>query len=176
MAPRGWYDLEKLSYCRLFQMQLNGAFDVEKKQVFPRRIEANTNALAEAFAGRGPVTTICTRHQLLAVILLPALHNVPRRAAAVQTTADEAAIACAIERYRRANGQYPDTLKELVPQFISRLPNDVISGEPYKYYRTNDGRFLLYSVGWNQTNDGGAPGNTLFDDKQGDWVWQYPAK
>ena len=176
MVPHGWYDLEKLNYCRLFQLQINGAFDVEKRQVFPRQIQANTNALAQAFAGREPVTTICTRHQLLAVILLPALHNVPRRAAAVQTAADEAAIACTIERFRLAKGQYPDTLKELVPQFVSRLPNDVISGEPYKYYRTNDGRFLLYSVGWNEINDGGAPGQSLFDDKEGDWVWQYPAK
>jgi len=176
IAPRGWYDFEKLSYCRLFQLQLNGAFDVGKKQVFPQQIEANTNALAQAFAGRNLFTTICTRHQLLAVMMLPSLHKIPLRAAAVQTAADEATIACAIERYRLANGQYPDNLQELVPQFISRLPNDVISGEPYKYYRTNDGRFLLYSVGWNLTNDGGAPGQTLFNDNGGDWVWQYPAK
>ena len=176
MAPRGWYDLEKLSYCRLLQMQLNGAFDAEKKQVFPRRIEANTNALDQAFAGRGPVTTICTRHQLLAVIMLPALHNVPRRAAAAQIAVDEAAIACALERYRLSNGQYPENLDALLPNFISSLPNDVISGGPYKYHRTHDGQFVLYSVGWNETDDGGVPGNTLFDDQKGDWVWQYPAK
>ena len=61
-------------------------------------------------------------------------------------------------------------------KFISQLPNDVISGEPYKYHRTADGQFVLYSVGWNETDDGGVPGQTLFDDKQGDWVWRYPAK
>jgi hypothetical protein len=176
MVPHGWFDLEKLSYCRLFQSQLNGAFDVEKKQVFPRQIESNTNALALAFSGRNPVTTICTRHQLLAVILLPALHNIPRRAAAAQTAADEAAIACALERYRLANGQFPENLDALVPKFMSVLPHDVISGGSYKYHLTSNGWFVLYSVGWNETDDGGVPGNTLFDDKQGDWVWQYPAK
>jgi hypothetical protein len=176
IAPRGWYDLEKLNYCRLLQMQLNGAFDVEKKQVFPKQIEANTNALEQAFAGRGPVTTICTRHQLLAAIMLSALDNIPRRATGAQTATDEAAIACALERFRLAKGQYPDSLKELVPQFISQLPNDVMSGEPYKYYRADDGRYVLYSVGWNGTDDGGAPGQTLFNDKGGDWVWQYPVK
>jgi hypothetical protein len=61
----------------------------------------------------------------------------------------------------------------------------VISGEPYKYHRTADpssqssaatsGQFVLYSVGWNETDDGGMPGQNMFDDKQGDWVWQYPA-
>ena len=157
--------LEQLHYCRLFQLQLNGAFDVEKKQVFPKQIESNTNALEQAFAGRNPFTTICTRHQLLAVILLPSLHKIPMRAAAAQTAMDEAAIACALERYRLANGQFPETLEALVPQFISQLPNDVISGEPYKYHRTNDGQFVLYSVGWNEKDDGGVPGQTLFDDK-----------
>ena len=176
IVPRGWYDLEKLSYCQLFQLQLNGAFDVEKKQVFPRQIAANTNALEQAFAGRNPFTTICTRHQLLAVILLPALHNIPARAAAAQTAVDEAASACALERYRLANGQFPEKLDALVPKFISSLPDDVISGGPYKYRLTSDGRFVLYSVGWNETDDGGVPGNNLFDYKTGDWVWRYPAK
>jgi len=176
MVPHGWYYLEQLHYCQLFQLQLNGAFDVEKRQVFPRQIESNTNALEQAFAGRNPFTTICTRHQLLAVIMLPALHKIPMRAAAAQTAVDEAAIAGALERYRLANGQFPETLEALVPRFISQMPNDVISGEPDKYHRTNDGQFVLYSVGWNEKDDGGMSGQTLFDDKQGDWVWQYPAK
>jgi hypothetical protein len=185
IAPRGWYYLEQLNYCRLFQSQLNGAFDADKKQVFPKQIAANTNALEQAFAGRNPFTTICTRHQLLSVLMLPSLGNIPKRAAAAQVAADEATIACTLERHRLANGQFPETLETLVPQFISPLPNDVISGEPYKYHRTADpssqssaatsGQFVLYSVGWNETDDGGMPGQNMFDDKQGDWVWQYPA-
>lgn len=176
MAPHGWYDLEKLHYCQLLQLQLTGAFDVDRKQVFPKQIQTNANVLAQAFAGRNPFTTICTRHQLLAVIMLPALHNIPRRAAAAQTAADETAIACALERYRLANGQFPEHLDLLVPKFIASLPHDVISGQPYKYHLTGNGQFVLYSVGWNETDDGGVSGNTLFDDKAGDWVWQYPAK
>ena len=117
-------------------MQLNGAFDADKKQVFPEQIESNIKALKQAFAGRNPFTTICTRHQLLAVIMLPALHKIPLKAAAAQTAVDEAALACALERYRLANGQFPETLEALVPRFISQLPNDVISGEPYKYHRS----------------------------------------
>jgi hypothetical protein len=168
--------LEQLHYCQLFQSQLNGAFDVERKQVFPKQIKSNVNVLAQAFAGRNPVTTICTRHQLLAVLLLPTLHKIPLRAAAAQTAVDEAAIACALERCRLANGQFPESLDALVPKFISRLPNDVISGEPYKYHLRPDGQFVLYSVGWNEKDDGGVPGKTLFDEKEGDWVWQYPAQ
>ncbi len=176
IVPRGWYYQEQLNYCRLFQLQLNGAFDPDKKQVFPKQIEFNTNALEQAFAGRNPVTTICIRHQLLAAIMLPTLHKIPMRAATAQTAVDETTIACALERYRLANGQFPENLDALVPKFISALPHDVISGGPYKYHLTGNGRFVLYSVGWNEADDGGVPGNTLFDDKEGDWVWQYPAR
>jgi len=191
IAPRGWYHLEQLNDVRLFQLQFEGAFDSDQKRVFPEQIASNVQALAPAFANnhwitRNWVTVICIRHQLMARVLLPALYKIPLRAAAAQTGVDEAAIACALERYRLANGQFPENLDRLVPKFISQLPNDVISGEPYKYHRTADpssqssaatsGQFVLYSVGWNGTDDGGVPGKTLFDEKEGDWVWQYPVK
>ena len=35
--------------------------------------------------------------------------------------------------------------------------------------------YVLYSVGWNQQDDGGSPGKTMFDEKDGDWIWQVPA-
>jgi hypothetical protein len=176
IAPHGWYYQEQLNYCRLFQLQMAGAFDASQKRVFPEQIQSNVKALDKGFAGRNPFTTICTRHQLLSVIMLPSLGNIPGRAAATQTAMDEATVACALERCRLANGQFPESLEPLVPQFISQLPNDVISGEPYKYHLTNDGQFVLYSVGWNEKDDDGVPGKTLFDEKEGDWVWQYPAK
>lgn len=83
---------------------------------------------------------------------------------------------CALERYRLANGEFPETLESLAPRYIDRAPNDVIGGQPYKYRRTKDGQFMLYSVGWNEKDDGGVPGKTLFDQTQGDWVWSYPDK
>ena len=176
IAPHGWYYQEQLNYCRLFQLQMAGAFDASRKRVFPEQIATNVKALDKAFAGRNPFTTICTRHQLLSAIMLPSLSKIPPRAAAAQTAVDEAAIACALERCRLANGQFPESLEPLVPQFISQLPNDVISGEPYQYHLRPDGQFALYSAGWNEKDDGGVPGKTLFDEKGGDWVWQYPAK
>jgi hypothetical protein len=67
-----------------------------------------------------------------------------------------------------------------VPEFLSQLPHDVINGQPLKYRRTADGQYLLYSVGWNQTDDGGALGLNQsgegIDVKLGDWVWRLPAE
>ena len=109
-------------------------------------------------------------------MLLPALSNVIRKTAPALVAVDEAAMACALERYRLAHGQYPERLEALVPKLLPQLPNDVFTGAPYKYRRTEDDQFALYSVGWDEKDDGGVPGKTLFDEKQGDWVWEYPAR
>jgi hypothetical protein len=89
-----------------------------------------------------------------------------------------ARVACALERYRRANGQFPATVAALAPKFISALPHDVINGQPLKYRRTGDGLFVLYSVGSNETDDGGEVALSKYGIphwKDGDWVWRNPA-
>ena len=62
------------------------------------------------------------------------------------------------------------------------------AAKPLNYHRTDDGQFVLYSVGWNETDDGGVVETkaadatdrkseaSSWDFKQGDWVWRYPAK
>jgi hypothetical protein len=45
-----------------------------------------------------------------------------------------------------------------------------------KYRRNDDGQFILYSVGWNEKDDGGVVATIKGkhqDILQGDWVWQY---
>lgn len=178
IAPRGWYYQEQLNYCRLYEGQLVGTFDATRKRVSPTRIESNDNELERTIGGGrlGRELNAILRHHIVAALLLPVLTKLPLKAAIAQTVADQAALACALERYRLANGQFPEKLEGLTPRFISPLPNDVLTGEPYKYRRTDDGRFVLYSIGWDEKDDGGAPGKTLFDEKQGDWVWQYPSQ
>jgi hypothetical protein len=145
-----------------------------KKRVFPGQIETCSHDLEREIAGGrlGRTLNGMIHHQLLASLLLPSLGKLPLRAATGQTAADEAALGCALERYRLANGQFPEKLEALTPQFIARLPDDVFTGEPYKYHRAGESAFTLYSVGWNEKDDGGVPGKTLFDEKDGDWVWE----
>jgi hypothetical protein len=99
--------------------------------------------------------------------------------AAGQSYVNLARTAIALERYRLARGEYPESLDALAPQFIAKVPHDVINGQPLKYRRTSDGQFVLYSVGWNERDDGGVviltKGSTsTVDINQGDWVWRYP--
>jgi hypothetical protein len=55
-----------------------------------------------------------------------------------------------------------------------------MNGEPYHYRLKPDGTFLLYSVGWNQKDDGGKVGRKdgAVDHLEGDWPWPsiYSAK
>jgi len=174
VAPRGWYNLEQLNYCRLYELQLEGALDAAGKRVFVDQVSLHAHDLErEVSGGRlGKGLNAVLHHQVIAALFLPELNKVPLKAAMAQTAAGQAALACVLERYRLANGSFPEKLDALVPGFISQLPNDVITGEPLKYRRTDDGQFVLYSVGWNTKDDGGTSGRTLFDEKDGDWVWR----
>jgi hypothetical protein len=117
----------------------------------------------------------------VAAITIPNFTKAEQATAHNQTLVNEAQIVCALERYRLAHGEFPGTLDALVPQFIEKLPHDLIGGQPLIYRRTNDGKFLLYSIGWNETDDGGQDvssktPNGGIDFTKGDWVWQYPVK
>ena len=67
---------------------------------------------------------------------------------------------------------------------MTGVPHDIINGQPLNYRRTSDGQFALYSVGWNETDDGGVVvyhknkqgKDEGVDQREGDWVWKYPAK
>jgi hypothetical protein len=112
-------------------------------------------------------------------LLLPALQTAAKKFVYAQAVTDQARLAIALERYRIAQGQFPESLETLAPKFIPQLPHDIINGQPLKYQRTTNGSFVLYSVGWNETDDGGTIGLNKggnFDPNTGDWVWRYPAE
>lgn len=99
-----------------------------------------------------------------------------KRFAFAQASTDLARTACALERYHLAHGEYPASLDALAPQFIERVPHDIINGQSLHYRRTDDGKFVLYSVGWDQKDDGGTvvlTANGTVDRDKGDWVWKY---
>lgn len=63
--------------------------------------------------------------------------------------------AIALKRFHLRHGRHPETLAELVPQFLSAVPIDPWSGEPLAYRRNAAGGFTLYSVGEDGRDDGG---------------------
>ncbi|MGB8352556.1 MAG: hypothetical protein WCD79_01580 [Chthoniobacteraceae bacterium] len=110
-------------------------------------------------------------YMLMPKIMLPVYETIPEKFAQYQSYSNEAAIACAIERFRIAHNALPATLDDL---HIPALPHDIITGQPLHYRVTGPDDYILYSVGWNGTDDGGKlvkRENGTPDFKQGDLVW-----
>jgi hypothetical protein len=114
-----------------------------------------------------------------AQMVFPAIAPSVKTFATIQAQVDLARVACALERFRLAHSEYPETLDTLAPQFIEKMPHDIINGQPLHYRRTDDGQFVLYSVGWDEKDDGGkiflTKGGSV-DREKGDWVWKYPTQ
>jgi hypothetical protein len=165
LIPRGWVYQNMATSARLVHQQtegcdpVNGLIQPQKFGDLSRELDA-----------------IAMPYKFIAAAAIPNFSKAWQTTAYNQTQVNEAQIACALERYRLARGEYPETLDALAPQFIENLPHDLIGGQPLHYQRTGDGTFLLYSVGWNETDEGGvvAKDHSGNEDKtRGDWVWHY---
>jgi len=176
LAPTGYYDFEKANLNRLAQDYLISSLDLARRQVSPTATRQGEEKLTTAFAH--PRSSLFFHHRLFASVFLPSLTQVGVRAAYNQTAADLAVLACGLERYRLAHGQIPRQLDQLVPEFLDHLPRDIINGQPLSYRPAPDGAFVLYSVGWNERDDGAriglSPKEDNVDPKNGDWIWRGP--
>jgi hypothetical protein len=158
LFPNGWVYQNKLAFCKMIDLFLTDAVNEKNKildvqQVTSLDIE-NANLKSSPY-------------HFFAKIMRSPFSQTSLKAARAQTVSDRAAIACAIERYRLATGSLPKTLDQLVPSYMETLPHDVINGEPLIYRPEGNRRYLLYSVGSDQSDDGG--------DFEKDWVWLYEA-
>jgi tetratricopeptide (TPR) repeat protein len=169
--PGGWYYQNMVAISRVHQDSTLAAVDEEKHRVFPD-IADNRSGIS-ATDGWAP-------YNIFARLLSGGLSRSSMRSARIQTFVDAARIGVALERYRLANGKLPDTLDALAPRLIGKIPNDVIDGKPLRYRLNADGSYVIYSIGWNQTDDGGiipAPDQNRGTDKsKDDWVWQMPGR
>ncbi|HUR47692.1 MAG TPA: hypothetical protein VMZ27_17545 [Candidatus Saccharimonadales bacterium] len=166
LAPTGWYAQNKLSLCRFHDRYLQACITSSTPQVHAAAAEQIENDIQHLSR---------TPFNMIARLLSPAMTTYWVRTARWQTAVHHAEIACALEVYRLAEGRFPENLQALAPRFAGKLPSDVISAEPYRYSRVDDANYVLYSVGWNEADEGGQVGSlssgTGVDEKKGDWVW-----
>ncbi|MBL7649629.1 MAG: hypothetical protein JNK74_25930 [Candidatus Hydrogenedentes bacterium] len=114
---------------------------------------------------------------VLPKIILPALDRSREAEFRCRVMHAIAATACAVERYRLANGALPETLDALVPTFLDAIPVDPFRDDqgPVSYRTREDGGYALYTWAQNRKDDGGIPrdpkkkeGN---DWANGDWIF-----
>jgi len=170
LMPAGWFYQNQYRCARMMEEYCVPAADADRGTFSPT--VAGRGEAAMATDATGPFSRFGR-------LILPVLRDAAPKFAYGQASVNLARTAMALERCRLARGAFPESLDALTPRFIARVPHDVIGGQPLKYRREADGRFVLYSVGWNETDDGGVVGldqGGVLDLHRGDWVWQYPAK
>ncbi len=158
--PSGWTYYREIGVYRFYQNHLTTVIDADQHRAFMKEIRRLENALAKSDD------------------FLNSRYNRSARwfggfvleSARLQVAVDQLRLACALERWRLAHGSYPESLAPLAPELIAAIPHDVVTGDPLQYRRTDDGSFVLYSVGTNEKDDGGNRHNEL------DWVWKYRAR
>jgi len=176
VAPRGWIHQNMVNTAQT-ESKVMADFDLGDDIISPRVFDETARSLEKQLRRRSPFN-------IWAAYVIPNTAKATQTTAHTQTLANEAQIVCALERYRLVHGEYPETLDALTPQFIHKLPHDIIGGppaqgsgsasQPLHYRRTAGGQFILYSVGWNETDDGGqdVSATSPNDFTQGDWVWK----
>jgi hypothetical protein len=173
----GWWDLNK---CQVADSILRSitALDPQRHRAYPeisRDLQHQVDQAKLRPLAFAP-------WNIWATVALGPINGTMEKFPAFQVWVDEARIACALERYRLARAAYPATLDDLSPAYIDDLPHDIIDGAPYRYRVQPNGDYLLYSVGWNQTDDGGKASYQYNNDARqkaidydhGDWVWPTP--
>jgi len=173
LVPSAYFYQSELAHARMIQQWLLPLVDINSGIVSPAALQRAENSVQAERKHYSP-------YEVQALMLFPAIGRAAvEKFAMIQSSVDLARVACALERYHLAHGEYPETLDLLAPQFIETIPHDIIGGQPLHYRRTADGQFVLYSVGWNETDDGGQVALTSggsVDREKGDWVWRYPAQ
>jgi len=175
-TPSAFFYQNELSHARLTEQYCLPLVDLDKRIASPAALRRAVTAVQRTVVQSG--LKHFSPYKITAFVNFPAISRSVEKFAQAQSHTDLALVACALERCRLANGGYPETLDALAPQYIKKLPHDIINGQPLHYRRTDDGLFVLYSVGWNEADDGGQiilNKNGVVDQKQGDWVWRYPA-
>ncbi len=179
-APRGWFHQNLLLGSRHCYQPYLDAMGAGQDRIDARGLDQVINGSGDVLSQWSPYNMLAGvfTQNFIKGFQIASFIKGYQTVSKNQTLVNEAHVACGLERYRGANGAYPETLEALVPQFASKLPHDLFDGKPRRYRRTDDGRYLLYSIGWNSKDDGGKmeppkeghPKAPWSDDK-GDWVW-----
>lgn len=125
---------------------------------------------AETASFKGFVTTVMggsnsrgkTFGNVLGTLLMPAVKQA--LTAEDQSTARHHLnqVMLALSEYQRREGKFPGSLTALAPQYLSTVPDDLMSGKPFRY--ASDGSsYRLYSFGRNGQDDGGRMGDGADD-------------
>lgn len=156
-------EIEALRYQQSF---LNEIRRLRKGAAWPP-VETNLTALSQSlnskFSGFGKF-----RYSILA-ILLPNFNKAVLTGVQREAEKRLAVTAIALKRYELRHGKEPENLHALVPEFLSVVPTDPMSGKPLGYVLKPEFGYALYSAGLDGNDDGGDTSRAA---GTGIWGWR----
>lgn len=172
LLPKGWIYQNGITARSFFESLMPLAVQPVNQTAVPHLADALDYNTAQLFSYHP--------YRFLVPKLLPRLAPTLEKMAFTQATLRQAALACALERYRLHHQGYPESLRQLIPRYLASFPVDPVTGGPMRYLPTDDGGYRVYSVGWNGVDDGGQLGpapsvdSRLHGNRPADWVWVMP--
>ncbi len=94
-------------------------------------------------------------HHWLGALALPNFVRAVETATHTETLRELTITVIGLKRFDLQHGYLPRNLAELAPSVLNRGSYDPMSGKPLEYFVRDHGRFRLYSVGTNGTDDAG---------------------
>ncbi len=126
---------------------------------------ANLGSLAKSFLSKGPRKTVTEKiGQVLLALMTPALSAALQSEDRAGMVFQMTQVALALAAYRADHGGYPESLEQLVPDYLDEVPKDLFTGAQLRY-ESNGQDYLLYSVGVNREDD---EGRTYDSEPRGD--------
>ncbi len=92
---------------------------------------------------------------LLMSLLLPSTLKVGDAESRCRAILGTTIIALACERFRLANGRFPNSIAEIPKTLLPKVPDDPFTGDPLVFKTLADG-IVIYSVGADLVDDGGT--------------------
>lgn len=111
------------------------------------------------------------KYCIITNIFLPAVGRVQENIVRHQAYIDICRTGLALKIYKAKNGNYPEKLESLAPEFLEEVSVDPFSSEDLIYKKSANG-FILYSVGPNMKDDGGIDARTVKWEGDYDIVWE----
>jgi len=161
--PKGWTYIMAGRSAHYMSLLLD-FYDEETRMLDSETMERNRQTLGEMIRN-------IRFFDLLAAITLPASNKIIEQSLQLHCQQDMLGIACALEQYRRTNGDLPEKLEALVPRFLPKLYKDPVSGENYRYERLDPQRYRLWGVGIDGKDDGGRLDTSISERDQADVIW-----
>ncbi|WP_395738302.1 hypothetical protein [Prosthecobacter sp.] len=169
--PPGWFDHNEATVLRLGSKYLIEPVMSRDGRGMIRGCDEMAGLLDERRGMTSP-------HHVWSALGFPPFRLIIQEAIYCETLRRQCVAAVAIERYRLAHGKLPAALGDVVPEFYSAVPQDIMDAAPMKYRVEGEEAFALWSIGWDGKDDGGKRPDgkeakrVNREDYLGDWVWK----